>query len=79
MITGDNIFTSIHVGLETHLIQPHEMVWVGQYDLIQKKIQWILYENVQVKTNAMDSKSSLKSEDSHYQSKLIKSKILHHS
>lgn len=44
MITGDNIYTAIHIASKVGIIENERKIWVGKYEEKWKKIEWILYD-----------------------------------
>ena len=45
MITGDNIYTAIHVGIQTSILGREENIWIGQFDKLEGKPNWLFYNN----------------------------------
>ena len=40
MITGDHLFTGINVGYGSGILEKFDNVWVGQFDISEKKVNW---------------------------------------
>ena len=44
MITGDNLFTAINIGIQTGIVEEDQNIWVGEYKN-NKYIKWVFFNN----------------------------------
>ena len=75
MITGDNLFTAINIGIQTGIVEEDQNLWVGEYKN-NKYIKWIFFNNNEL-MEKMESKArkGMTVEGSFKESNLLKSII----
>jgi cation-transporting ATPase 13A2 len=63
MITGDNLYTGINVGIQVGLIEPSQNIWVGQF-VEEKYIKWTFFNNNEVMMK-LDNRTLKKTVEDH--------------